>query len=105
MDIHDLENRVMRIEDKLEHYVRDDLYERRHGEAIERIVKLEAGDALLRSEFLNKFDTLNTTLTSLTVRIEKIATTRWQWIAGLAGAFVFGSGGLYVLLAAIHALR
>jgi hypothetical protein len=101
----ELLSRVSRTEEKFDNYLRSDAYERRHGELIERIGRLEASDLSLRSDFIAKFDVLNTTLGALTLRIEKIATSRWQWISGLALSFVVGSGGLYLLLDLVHALK
>jgi hypothetical protein len=107
-----MQSQIGRLSDKLDQFVRKEDYERRHGELVERISKLESGDDILRQEFSSKIDAIGVKIDtmikdyySLRNDISKASTSKWQWIAGVFCSFVVGSGGLYVLLAALHALR
>lgn len=107
-----MQTQIARLSDKLDQFMRKEDYERRHGELIERISKVESEDNVLRQEFSSKVDGLGIKIDamikdyySLRSDISKASTSKWQWIAGVFCSFVVGSGGLYVLLAALHALR
>ncbi len=107
-----MQTQIARLSDKLDQFMRKEDYERRHGELVERISKVESEDTVLRQEFSSKVDAIGIKMDtmikdyySLRTDISRANASKWQWIAGVFCSFVLGSGGLYVLLAALHALR